>query len=286
MLVGAGDEVAARLADVGGGADDAEDLVVLHHAGEAVGAEAVDVAGTRVVVLDVDHDLVLHAERARDDVLRELAALLLGEVRHRQQVVVDERVIAREQLDGAGAHAIATRVADVADVHAVLARAEHRAHHRRAHAVVLARAGRALEDLAVRHADPGEEAVLFLRQVRVEVERPGHVVVGRRLEKLADGLRRELGRHVPRAVPSHAVGDDKKVVLLEHYEGIFVVLTLETDIADACCDRPHRLCQPSRFATERGSLATPRGVKRGKARHDREAWRKPMKETREALIPP
>ena len=44
------------------------------HAGEAVGAEDVDVARLRLVVLQVDDDLILHAERARDDVLRQLAA--------------------------------------------------------------------------------------------------------------------------------------------------------------------------------------------------------------------
>ncbi len=261
MIVRTGDEVAAGLADVGDGADDLQDLVVLHHAREPVRAEAVDVAGARVVVLDVDDDLVLHSEGARDDVLRELAALLLREIRHREQVVVDEGVVAGEQLDGAFTDAIAARVADVPDVHAVLARAVHRPHDRRAHAVVFARPRRPLEDLAVGDPDPREKAVFLLRQVGVEVERPGHVVVGRRLEELADGLGGELGRDVACAMPAHAVGDDKKVVLLEHYEGIFVVLTLETDIAHTSCDCPHQIDQSSRFDTEIGSLAKARGVK-------------------------
>ncbi len=78
---------------------DLQDLVVAHHAREAVGAEDVDVARLRVVVLEVDDDLVLHAERARDDVLRQLALLLVGQVGHREQVVVDERVVARQLLD-------------------------------------------------------------------------------------------------------------------------------------------------------------------------------------------
>jgi hypothetical protein len=51
-------------------------------------------------VLEVDHDLILHPERARDDVLRQLAPLLVGQIGHRDEVVVDERVVAREKLDG------------------------------------------------------------------------------------------------------------------------------------------------------------------------------------------
>jgi hypothetical protein len=100
-------------------------------------------------------------------------------------------------------------------------------------------------------------------------------------------------------VPAHAVGDDIKVVLLEHYEGIFVVLPLETDIAHTSCDCPHQIDQSSRTATEIGSLATARGVKHAK-RSTSFRGRKPtvcssffgevahtgMEEKEEDLIPP
>jgi hypothetical protein len=58
------------------------------------------------------------------------------------------------------------------------------------------------------------------------VKRPGHVFVRRRLEELADGLGRQLGGHVARAVSAHAVGHDEQIVFLENDEGVFVVLAL------------------------------------------------------------
>src|SRR5262249_31084721 len=80
VLVGTGDQLAARISDVGVRDDDLLDLVVLHHAGEPVRAEDINVAGRRLVVLQIDHDLILHSKSARDDVLRQLAPLLLREV--------------------------------------------------------------------------------------------------------------------------------------------------------------------------------------------------------------
>ena len=76
-----------------------QDLVVGDHAAQAVRAEHVEVAELGVVALQIDRHVILHAERARDHVLRQLAALLFGELGHREQVVVDQRVIARQQLD-------------------------------------------------------------------------------------------------------------------------------------------------------------------------------------------
>ena len=43
-------------------------------------------------------------------------------------------------------------------------------------------------------------------------------------------------RHVAGAVPAHAVGDDEQVVLREDDEAVLVVLALETDVAQTCCD--------------------------------------------------
>jgi hypothetical protein len=51
------------------------------------------------------------------------------------------------------------------------------------------------------------------------------------VEELADRLRRDARRHVARAVAAHPVGHDEEVVLLEHDEGVFVVLALEPDVA-------------------------------------------------------
>ncbi len=145
-----------------------------------------------------------------------------------------------KRADLALAHPVAARVAHVADVHAPLLGAEHGADDGRAHAVVLARARRTLEDLAVGDADARQQAVLFLAEVRVEVERPGDIFVGSRAEELRDGLGGDLRGHVARPVATHAVGHDEEVVLLEHHEGVLVVLALEPDVAQPGRDCPHQ----------------------------------------------
>ena len=54
-----------------------------------------------------------------------------------------------------------------------------------------------------------------------------------------------LRRDVARAVPAHAVGDDEEVVLLEHDEGVLVVLALEPDVAQPGRDCPHQGAESS-----------------------------------------
>src|SRR4029078_7967136 len=79
-----------------------------------------------------------------------------------------------------------------------------------------------------------------------------------RVEEPADGSVGNLRGHVSGPVPSHAVGDDVQVVLLEDHEGIFVVLPLETDIAHARCDCPHKI---NGYAEPCGPPANQTGVK-------------------------
>ena len=169
----------------------------------------------------------------------QLALLLFGEVGHREQVVVDERVVARHLAQLAAPNAVAAAVADVPDVHPVLLGRKERAHHGGPHAAALARLGAALEDLAVGDADAREQPVFLLRQARVEVERPGHVLGGRGAEELGDGVGREATRDVPGAVAPHPVGDDEQVVLGEDDEAVLVVLSLEADVTETRRDRAH-----------------------------------------------
>ncbi len=91
----------------------------------------------------------------------QLAPLLFRELRHGEQVVVHERVIPRHLPDLALSHAVGAAVTDVADEHLALLAAEERAHHGRAHAVELARARAALDDLTVGEANAGQQAVLL-----------------------------------------------------------------------------------------------------------------------------
>lgn len=231
-LAGAGGEVEA----VGG--DDLEDLLVAEHPVEAVGTEDVDVAGLGLVRLEVDDDILLHAEGAGDDVLGEVGLLLVGEVGDGGDVVVHQRVVAGEQLDLPLAHPVAAAIAHVADEDLALAGGEHRADHGGPHAVALPRLLAAVEDLPVRHPDAGEQAVLLLGQVGVEVEGPGDVLVGRGAEELGDGVGGDAAGHVAGLVPAHAVGHNKKPVLVEHREAVLVVLALHPSVGQAVGDGP------------------------------------------------
>ena len=62
-------------------------------------------------------------------------------------------------------------------------------------------------------------------------------VVRKNSEIVSVAMRR---RHVPGAVPAHAVGDDEQVVLVEHDEGVLVVLALEPDVAQPGRDCTHQ----------------------------------------------
>src|SRR5581483_6160085 len=170
VLVGHGDEPAAhRLQVVAAALHDVEDLAIGDHAAEAVGAQNVDVTGLALVALEIDLDVVLHPQRARDDVLGQLAPLLVRHVRHGGEVVVHQRVVAGHLLDLAAAHAVRATVTDVAEIHAILAGRVQRADDRRAHTAEILRARAVLVDFAVREAYRGQELVFFVRQIRIEV---------------------------------------------------------------------------------------------------------------------
>jgi hypothetical protein len=124
MLVRESDQMTASDLEIGRTRDHLEDFFVLDHAAQAVGTEHVQIANLGVVALDIDGDLLLHAERARDDVLRQLALLLFRELGHREQVVVHQRVIARHLTDLVVADAVGAAVANVPDEHLPLSRAE------------------------------------------------------------------------------------------------------------------------------------------------------------------
>jgi hypothetical protein len=148
-------------------------------------------------------------------------------------------VIARQLRDLAVADAVAAAVADVRDVHAAALARDEGTDDGRAHAVHLAVTGARLEDALVRDADAGDEPVLLDREVRVEVERPGRVFLGGRLEEGRHGVRRHLAGNVPGAVAAHAIRNDVEIELRQDAERILVVLSLLSDVRDACRDDLH-----------------------------------------------
>src|SRR6185436_16348236 len=143
------------------------------------------------------------------------------------------------------ANSIAAAVADVPDVHAVVLGRKERSHHGGAHAATFARLGAALEDLAVGDANAGKKSIFFLRQVGVEMKRPGYVFARGGLEEFGDGVGCQTAGYVAGAMAAHAVGDDEQIVVAQHNEAVFVVLSLEADVSETCSDRPHCSVAPS-----------------------------------------
>ena len=99
----------------GGPVSSGSSLRLADHRRQAVRAEQEDVAGARVVGLDVDLDARLGPERAGDDrALRVRLGLLLGELPAPHQLV-DERVVVGQPRELAVAQQVGARVADVRD---------------------------------------------------------------------------------------------------------------------------------------------------------------------------
>src|SRR5688572_16266240 len=117
-------------------------------------------------------------------------------------------------LDLPAANTVRPAVADVTDEHLLLSRTKQGADNGCAHAVKLARTRASFDNLPIRDADAGEQAVLFLAHSRVEVKRPGKVVGGGGAKEVDDGVGREATRYVARAMAAHPVRNDEQLVLL------------------------------------------------------------------------
>src|SRR3569623_1119599 len=99
VLVGQADQLLADAVQILARAGDLGDLLVSHHARQAVGAQDVDVAQAGRVDVDVDLHGVPHAQRPHDDVLvRERLDLRRAPVLH-LDVVVQQRVVLGQLLE-------------------------------------------------------------------------------------------------------------------------------------------------------------------------------------------
>jgi hypothetical protein len=178
----------------------------LHHVGEPVGVEQVDVVGLDAVLDDVGRNDGLDAERPGDEVLVQRIAGLFRSELAAVDLLLEERVVVRELLELLAAQPIAARVPDVADAHAIAA--EHDGHERRPHAGALGPRLRDLVDPLVRLGDlllKEERRVgeprrdVHLRQLAIRVELGHHAA--------AHDLDRDAARDLPRVVAPHAVGE-------------------------------------------------------------------------------
>ena len=257
VLVGGPDQLLAHGVQVVVAGRDRLDLLVLHHARQAVGADDVEVAEGGLVDVNVDLHRVLHPERAHDDVLvRERRDLVGREVLH-LDVVVQQRVIFGQLLHDAVATPIEPAVADVPDDQRAIE--EQRRHHGGPHAVAARILLRLLVDLEVRQLDRRHHPVDVVAMAVIHLERPGQllIVLGR-LEEADDRIDRHATGDLAGGVPAHAVGDDRQTFALGQVERVLVVGALHAHVRVTREPQPHPV-QRKRRAHRWPTMVSPRG---------------------------
>ena len=109
------DEQLGRALRIGLAARDALDVALAHHRGEPVGAEHDAVAGRDVERVEVDVDVGVDAERARDDRALRMRLGLLGREPALADELLDEAVVVGDPAQRAVVQQVRARVADVTD---------------------------------------------------------------------------------------------------------------------------------------------------------------------------
>jgi hypothetical protein len=173
--------------------DELEDLLVLDHVAEPVGADEEDVP---VLGLDreaVDVHVGIRPDGARDHAALRVDLRLLRRELAALQQLVDEGVVLGELLHLLAADEVGARVADVSDRHRHAL--DERDRHRRAHPR-RARIGRGAD----------EDAAIRLLDERVDAARPFEAVGVAALEHGGRELRRDLAG----LRAAHPVGDGEE----------------------------------------------------------------------------
>ena len=228
MIIGEINQARARLGEHLPLAHHRRDLRVGHQRMKPVGAEEVHVAGLGSIRAHVEIHRRPDAERAGDHVARQIREIALAQIGALDQRVGDERVIARELVELAVAHAVAAAVPRVGDVERVIPGIVGRGDDRRPHAPVSAGVVGAGEDPRVGQRHRGAEVAPYV-----------HVVAGAAAEVRGDDARGHPARHLPRLVTPHPVGDNEDVELRQQDETVLVMGTLPTDVAQSRRDRTH-----------------------------------------------
>ena len=191
-------------------------------AGETVGAEQEHVAGACGEDVDVDLDVGIGAERARDDAaLRMRLGLLLGQLAAGDELA-DERVVAREPDQVAVAQQVGARVADVRDDHVVAV--EVGGGDRRPHPGEVGVVAGLAVDLGVRLADQLGQRLA------------GRAAVGQPALELLD---RQLGGHLARLRAAHPVRDHEQRRADEVVVLVALALAAEVGVVEVLGDPQH-----------------------------------------------
>src|SRR5688572_1843295 len=197
------------------------DVLVIHHVAQSVRAQQVDIADARVVLLHFRLHRRIDAERLGDEVLVRRVLGLLGGDDAAVDLLLQQRVIARDLGKLAVAHAVQARVAEVRDQDLVVVEQAH--HQRGAHAGVLRLALRRLVDGGVGLDHLLADHARRERRLGVRIELEGlHLA-----EQLLHFGRHDGGRHAARhlagVVAAHAVGEHDQPIGRVRRDGIFVV---------------------------------------------------------------
>ena len=164
-----------------------QDLAVLYHRGEPIGADQQHVAGLKIQHLQVNLQPFLPSQRPSDNVAQWVGPRLLAIDEPRHHLLVDPRVIAGELADCVVANQIDATVSDMSDVSLVFV--EQDRGNGGSHALALRVFLDLLHQLPVGKADRGLEAVSTQGELLVEPERPSDVGVGAgELDELFDRL--------------------------------------------------------------------------------------------------
>lgn len=204
------------------GLEDLHDRVVAQHVRDAVGHEHEAVPVGDVEAAHRDAQVVLHAERARDDVARQARRGGVVEVRRELEHVASERVIFAELLEVAAAHAEARGVTDAREVRQAVLELERERDDRGAHAAIAVVALGDLEDLAVGAVHRAREAT----RAREHTETVDELTLGvatRGLEFSRERGERHARGDVARVVPTGTIGDGEEAEVGAHQDRVLVV---------------------------------------------------------------
>src|SRR6266511_473767 len=213
--------------------DDAQDLRVVDEVREPVAADDERVARIELEPHEIDHHLLLEADRARDDVLEPAVLRLVGADRPGLELLVDERVVLGDLVDAPLPQEVAAAVADVRDERGRGVHEDRR--DRRAHPGELRLALRGPVDDGAGLLDRLPQKVRHPRVVGAARAEALRLVLARVRDGVPDGLDREPRGGAATRVAAHAVGDDEEAARGVDEERILVVVAALPDVGDAAC---------------------------------------------------
>jgi hypothetical protein len=201
------------------------DALVVHHVGQAVGTQQQQVVMHEAVIARLQRHLGLHAQGAGDQVAVGRARRLCWGDQARVELLLQQRMVARQALQLSATQAVNPRVAHVA--HHQVAAGHHQHHQRGAHAAVLRVAVGRVEDGAVGLVHRAAHGLS-------QLPRGGGGVAGQPLHhRRTDQGRGHAGGDFAGVVAAHAVGQHRHLGPGVQRDRILVVGSRPTHVQGA-----------------------------------------------------